>query len=270
MTQGILLFAHNNERINYLLLAYWQALRIQKYLKRPCSVVTDGVSVQSLSMLGFEPEQVFDKIIFNSAETAQKKNYCGTRLTFNNIDRYQSYELSPYEETIVFDTDIIIQSDRLNLLYNTDQDLLVCKRSNDVFQRRFPAFETLSSYSVDFYWATVFYFKKTPATKIFFDTCQRIKSMYNWYAHVYDVSAGYIRNDHIWSMALHELNHPCGIIPFNLYFCIDTDNIVSMKDAETVIFNQNNVAKVINSDLHAMNKFDLLEMVKKELKCKDI
>lgn len=265
MTQGVLLFAHNNERINYLLLAYWQAIRIQKFLNKPCSVVTDQNSIQSLVDLNLHPERVFDKIIFNDADTLQKKNYCGTRLTFKNIDRYQSFDLTPYHETLVFDTDIIIQSDRLNLLFGSDQDLMVCKNSSDSFQRRHIAFEKLSTYGIDFYWATVFYFRKSEETKTFFATCQKIKSMYNWYAHVYDVNAGYIRNDHVWSIALHELNHPCGIIPFNLYYTLDTDRIVSLNDNETVVSNNKYLAKVSNSDLHAMNKFDLLELVKKVL-----
>jgi hypothetical protein len=265
MSQGVLLFAHNNERINYLLLAYWQAIRITKFLNKPCSVVTDQNSVQSLIELNLDPAKIFDKIILNDADTLQKKNYCGARLTFKNIDRYQSFELTPYEETVVFDTDIIIQSDRLNLLFDSDQDLMVCKHSSDSFQRRFTAFEKLSTYGIEFYWATIFYFRKSKLTETFFATCQKIKSMYNWYAHVYDVNAGYIRNDHVWSMALHELNYPCGIIPFNLYYILDTDNIVSMSDHDTVISNKTQLAKISNSDLHAMNKFDLVELVKKEV-----
>jgi hypothetical protein len=265
MTQGILLFAHNNERINYLLLAYWQAVRIHKFLNKPCSVVTDQQSVQSLLDLNLDPERIFDKIILNNSDTLQKKNYCGARLTFKNIDRYQSYDLTPYDETIVFDTDIVIQSDRLNLLFASEQDLLVCKNSTDLFQRKFTAFEKLSTYGIDFYWATIFYFRKSDTTRIFFETCQKIKSMYNWYAHVYDVNAGYIRNDHVWSIALHELNYPCGIIPFNLYYILDTDIVVSLKDTEVVVSNKKYIARISNRDLHAMNKFDLLELIKKEI-----
>ena len=265
MTQGVLLFAHNNERINYLLLAYWQAVRIKKFLDKPCSVVTDQQSVQSLLDLNLDPDNIFDKIILNDADTSQKKNYCGTRLTFKNIDRYQSFDLTPYDETIVFDTDIVIQSDRLNVLFGSEQDLMVCKHSADTFQRKFSAFEKLSTYGIDFYWATIFYFRKSTATKVFFNTCQRIKDMYNWYAHIYDVNAGYIRNDHVWSMSLHELNYPCGIIPFNLYYILDTDNVVDLKDNEVVVSNKKYLAKIANSDIHAMNKFDLLELVKKEI-----
>ena len=270
MTQGVLLFAHNNEQINYLLLAYWQSLKIRQYLDRPCSVVTDQSSIDSLNAQGLDPTTIFDQIIITSGETLQKKNYCGQRLTFKNVDRCSAFMLTPYEETIVIDTDILIQSNRLNLLWNNEQDILVCKNSLDIFQRRYTAFEKLSNYGIDFYWATVFYFKKNRTAEIFFQTLQKISSMYNWYAHAYDIDTNYKRNDFIWSIALNELNYPGAVIPFNLFHCLDTDQLVNLSGNTATFHNKKDLVKIADSDVHVMNKFDLIKFVKKELQCEDI
>ena len=62
MTQGYLLFAHNNEQIPYGLFAVWQAHRIAKWLNKPVSIVTDHKTLDSLKGL----ESVFDHIIISN------------------------------------------------------------------------------------------------------------------------------------------------------------------------------------------------------------
>jgi hypothetical protein len=266
MTQGYLLFAHNNEQIPYGLFAVWQAHRIAKWLNKPVSIVTDHKTLDSLKGL----VSVFDHVIISNDLGIQTKNYSGQQLTFNNVDRCMSYDLTPYDETMVIDTDIIIQSDRMNVVWNNIHDILVCKNSNHLFDKKFVGFDWLSNYGIKFFWATEFYFKKNKVSKIFFDRCLEIKEKYNWYAFVYDITASYIRNDHIWSIALHELGGAAGSswateLPYNLYYSLATDNILSMDDTSVTLLGDDRLSKIKGCDLHAMNKFDLLEQVKKEL-----
>jgi hypothetical protein len=266
MTQGFLLFAHNNEQIPYGLFAVWQARRISKWLGKPASLVADQHTVDKLGTL----VNVFDKVIISNTLSSQKKSYGGEQLSFNNVDRCMAWELTPYEETMVVDTDIVIQSNKLNTVWNNAEDILVCRNSNDVFGRKFVGFDYISNHGVKFYWATEFYFKKNDASKVFFDTCNRIKQNYNWYAHVYDITTKYIRNDHVWSMALHELGGKSNSswateLPFNLYFAIDSDNIIKMEDDLVILHSSNKIRKVKGCDVHTMNKISLLEHIKEEL-----
>ena len=266
MTQGVLLFAHDNEQIPYGLFAVWQAKRISKWLGKPTSLVADQNTIDNLGAL----VDVFDKIIISNTLSSQKKSYNGQQLSFNNVDRCMAWELTPYEETVVIDTDIVIQSDRLNIVWNNAEDILVCRNSNDVFGRKFVGFDYMSNYGIQFFWATEFYFKKNETSKVFFDTCNRIKQNYNWYAHVYDITTKYIRNDHVWSIALHELGGKANSkwaaeLPFNLYFSIDSDSIISMDNDTVVLHGNNKIRKVQGCDVHAMNKQSLIEHVKKEL-----
>jgi hypothetical protein len=266
MTQGFLLFAHDNEQIPYGLFAVWQARRISKWLDKPTSLVADQNTINNLGSLIDE----FDKVILSDTLSLQKKNYNGQQLSFNNIDRCMAWELTPYDETMVIDTDIVIQSNRLNLAWGNTEDILVCKNSNDIFARKFVGFDYISNYGIKFFWATEFYFKKNKISKAFFDTCNRIKQNYNWYAHVYDITTKYIRNDHVWSMALHELGGQSNsewatCLPFNLYYSIDKDNIVSMGEDYIILHNHDKIRRVQGCDVHAMNKLSLLQHVNKEL-----
>lgn len=274
MTQGFLLFAHDNEQISYSLMAAWQAKRITKWLNKPVSIVTDQQSVDNLIALGLDPADVFDQVILSNENTTQKKRYQNKEdsqtLTFKNVDRSMSWDLTPYEETIVIDTDIVIQSDRLNTLWNNNEDLLVCRNSTDVFERKFVGFDYLSNYGIHFCWATIFYFKKNETTQIFFNTCKRIKEMYNWFSFVYDLGGGYIRNDHVWSIALHELggaeaNKWALDIPIHLPYTLDRDTLVNMTDDYITVLGDNSLRQLKNIDTHVMNKYTLIEHIKKEL-----
>lgn len=266
MTQGVLLFAHDNEQVQYGLMAVWQARRISKWLNKPVSIVTDQKTVDALGTLS----DVFDHVILTDSVSTQSKSYSGTQLTFNNIDRVLAWDLTPYDETLVIDTDILIQSDRLNIVWDNAEDMLVCVDSNDLFGRKFAGFDHLSNFGIKFYWATVFYFKKNDVTELFFKTCKRIKSNYVWYAHVYNITSKYLRNDHVWSIALHELGGKAGAqwastIPCNLYYTLDRDSIVSMDENAVTMLSKDKLAQVKGSDLHVMNKFSLMDHVRKEL-----
>ena len=260
MTQGILLFAHDNEQIHYSLLAVWQARRIHRWLNKPVSIVTDQQSLDNLTAQGFDPTYEFDQIILSNANTHQQKNYSGTQLTFKNVDRTDAYNLTPYDETLVIDTDIAIQSDRLNVVWNSSEDYLVCEHCTDVLGRDWPGLRYINPpYGIKFYWATLFYFKKNNHSKEFFNLCKHIKENYNKYNVEYKIGDSYLRNDHVWSIAIHQLGATS--IPINLWYSTDTD-VVRMNSRAVVVENK---IKIEEQDVHVMNKYNLIGYVKKEL-----
>jgi hypothetical protein len=259
MTQGILLFAHDNEQIQYSLLAAWQARRIHKWLNKPVSIVTDSNSLAVLKQYNLDQE--FDHIILSDADTDQQKPYTDRLLTFKNINRIHALELTPYDETLVIDTDIAIQSDRLNIVWNNAEDYLVCRNCKDLLDRNWSALKYVHNTGIEFYWATLFYFKKNPASKRFFDLCAYIKDNYTDYIKEYGIRDSYLRNDHVWSIAVHELGGKA--IPTSLWYSIDKDTISNMNQDAVVV----NGVKVQGQDVHIMNKFSLMEYAKKELGC---
>ncbi len=266
MKQGFLIFAHDNEDIEYGLLALGQAKRIKELLGKPVSVVLDDKTENNLKRKYPNFVEYFDKIIKVESSAVQTKRYGNgdNQLTFHNLDRISSWDLTPYDETIVIDTDVVIQTTNLNKLWNNSEDLLVCDNCADLYGNVENEFTWISDRSIKFYWATVFYFKKTEYTKLFFEHCKRTKEMYGWLSHVYEIPSRPLRNDFVWSIALHELEHPAPSIPFRLLYSNYEDKIIESNNSSIKFLTKSGLCKV-NLDVHVFNKYDLMEKVIKDL-----
>jgi hypothetical protein len=262
MTQGFLLFAHNNEEIDYALLAAWCARRIGKYLNKPVSLVADTATVARLG----PHKKYFDKIIFSDIPLHQKRRYRDRFLNFNNYDRSHAWDLTPYEETMVIDTDIVIQSNIMNSVWGSNYDLLVCANSIDAYTNQVEEeFRFLNETSIKFYWATQFYFKKNTESEIFFKTCKWVRANYVWLSRVYDIDYRLLRNDYVWSIAIHMLNQT-NPLPWTLLHTTYRTNLHSMQDQEVIIYQPNYIAKKIKKhDIHVMHKDDLIKLANQEM-----
>ena len=193
MTRGVLIFAQNNAEIDYAKIALFAAKRVKEYLGVPVSLITDSASWLKQSQP--DAELVFDQIIEIWTETHQtKKFYDGSlaakTLTWKNLSRVDCCFLSPYDETLVIDSDFIISSTTLKNIWNNRQDFLIYKDSFDLANWRDDRnFRYLNQHSIPFYWATAFYFKKTAATWAFFDLIKNIKLNWNYYRLLYNIDS---------------------------------------------------------------------------------
>lgn len=277
MSRGVLLFASNNSMIDYVKQAHWLALRISKYLNLPTSIVTD-VDIQKEYPQYIE---AFDKIInVNSLQATftNKRYYDGSlhkrMLPFNNGNRANAYDLTPYNETLVMDTDFVISNDVLNNCFVQNKDFLIYKDAVHIGTLGKPfEFERISDTGIDFYWATVFFFRKNAINKIFFDLLNHIKENYYHYRSVYQFTTSVYRNDIAFSIAIHIMNgyqqgNFAGILPGKHYYTIDRDILVELKDNRfTVLVEKPNLlgeylpVKFQGSNLHVMNKFSLERII---------
>ena len=109
MSNGVLCFANNNE-INYIKQAEQLAIRIKKYMGLPTSLCTSDQYSNS--------GKIFDKIIKLKEGQPNNKRYYDTvdfkTLNFKNYSRCKSYDLSPYDKTLVLDVDYIITNNKLS------------------------------------------------------------------------------------------------------------------------------------------------------------
>lgn len=266
MKKGVLLFAHNNEQINYGLMAYWQAERVRKHLGVSCSLVTDQTTIDVMDAIDANWRNSFDKIILQDSVATQTKRYgpASNQLTFHNLDRSNAWDLTPYDETIVMDTDIVIQTPTLSKLWNSAEDLIICDTSTDLYGETPEEFKWVSERSIKFYWATIFFFRKTPETELFFKECNRVKQNYSWLSFVYELPSGPVRNDFVWSIVAHSLDHSIPTIPFNLLHSNFEDRVIDMTANGVKFLTPNGLCKV-KQDVHVFNKFDLMEQIKKEI-----
>jgi len=269
MTQGVLLFAHNTEEVNYGVMAIWISERITRYLGKPVSLVTDDYTIQSLKAISVNPHKYFDHIIIKEYNTTQTRKLAGENVIFKNLDRCDAYDLTPYDETLLLDIDIAIMSDRLNTVWNHDDDILISNKSADILDRPSEEFSFLKDHGIDFQWATEFYFRKSPIAEEFFKKCKSIKENYSWYSMLYGINNNPIRNDHIWSIAIHELGCDFKQIPRILRYATDKDELVELSADRAVVAGKVNdkprLANIKNQDLHIMNKFELIVLASIEL-----
>ena len=101
MKRGALLFAFNNDAIDYYTMAVKTAKRINHFLNLPVTIVTDKTTPNN--------NYQFDKVINVAGDLS---NFRDEKIWINK-GRYQAYQFSPYDETLLLDTDYLVNSDKL-------------------------------------------------------------------------------------------------------------------------------------------------------------
>lgn len=279
MTKGAFLIARNNGYIDYVKQAVFLAKRIKKYLDIPVTIATDS-SEYLKNQFGTDD---FDQIIELGwvEEINQRYFFDGTlskrTASFKNENRASVYDLSPYDETLLMDTDYVISNDMLKSVFDSTSDLLMYKRSDDAAKvREEDEFYNISNTSVDFYWATVVFFRKTETNKIFFDLIKHIEEEWHHYRRVYQITSTLFRNDFAFSIAVHIMNgfkpgEFAGNLPGSMVYTTDKDILWSMKDDSMVFLvekkgylGEYTAIKTKGQTIHVMNKVSLNRIVDEE------
>jgi hypothetical protein len=276
MTRGVLLFAQNNSLVDYVKMAEFCATRIKHFLNMPVTLVTDNLDC-------VEDKALFDQIIIIDAPESINTKYFNdgaetqTKLVWKNQARATCYTLTPYDETLVVDVDYIVNSDFLLYCWNQPHDFLIYQRSFDLAQSRNPTdFQRIGDYSIPFYWATVFWFRKTANMEHFFTLVSHVKENWSYYKLLYQLTSDNFRNDYAFSIAIHMMN---GFVhgdfavgmPKKLFYTLDTDFLVDMQEGRMkfLVQKKDNPLEYIpiaisNLDVHIMNKFSLLRHINNE------
>lgn len=272
MTTGALIFAHNNEWIDYTKLAIFCANRVKKYLDIPVSIVTDNVKW----LMESYPDHPFDKVIEIPGElyVNQRLFHDGAlsnkKLEWKNGTRYRAYDLTPYDTTLVLDSDMVLCSSNLKLALERDTPFQLYKESLDLTGWRDKApYQRINPYSIPFYWATVFIFQKDPVVEAFFNLVTYIKQNWFYFRVLYSIDTEMFRNDFAFSIAIHIMNGKqegdfAVKIPGKLNYIEDKDILISANGPELKFLLQKEdrlgeylVAKTTNMDVHVMNKISL-------------
>lgn len=215
MNKGVLIFAHNNREVDYALHSIISGGLVVKHLKVPVSLVTDPSTVEWMKTSGtFEKAvAIFDHMIIISRPESDntRRLYDGTLnkvVPFNNANRSSAWELTPYDRTLLIDSDFLIFSDRLNEYWDVDEDFLIADSMNDInsvsragYQDRY-----VSETGVHMYWATNVMFTKNEHSKALFDMVEFVRDNYQYYGDLFRFAYAQYRNDISFSVAKHILN----------------------------------------------------------------
>lgn len=277
MTRGVLIFAQNNSDIDYVQIAIFSAKQVKTHLNVPVTLVTENREY----FLATYPADtlLFDHIIDVESDFLQKKQFNDGSLTskllhWKNFSRSDCYDVSPYDETLVIDADFIINSSTLGNVWESTTDFAIYKNSYDLAQwRDDKAFKYINQSSAPFYWATVFYFKKSETTSAFFRLIQHIRQNWQYYKALYSVDANTFRNDFAFSIAIHIFNggtdgNFATPLPGKLYYTMDKDLLVDVKEnsmkflvEKQQIHGDYTLLKTSNLDVHVMNKYSLARFI---------
>ena len=272
MNQGILIYAHNSRKIDYALMSIIAGGLAKKNLNKPVSLVTDQSTVDWMieSNLYEKATNIFDKIIL----TDRPNNYNQRVLhdgadnelvPFINSDRCTAWYLTPYDRTLLIDSDFFVLSKNLNEYWNVDQDILIGSGINDIYGEERLGYHDryISDTGIKLYWATTVMFSKNDVSKCFFDTVTHIKENYQYYSDLYRFDSRQYRNDISFSIAKHifdgfetdkNLSLPA------ILTTLDRDTLIDVKNNKfTFLINYNLdnnfcASSLSEIDVHIMNK----------------
>ena len=272
MSRGIIIFAQNNEYVNYAEIACASAGYARKNLSLfdEICLITNTETLESNETL---INEYFDRVIISSIfqpenirlfkDTTDKLEYA----PFKNMGRSEVYELSPYDETLLIDGDYFIMNDVLDQVWDSVNEVMINCKYRDVSERHKENIEYIDNFSIPMYWATVVYFRKSNFAENLFTLVSHIKYNYKYYYYLYNCSGNLFRNDFAFSMALHILN---GSVAFDVpslpidylnnsfdlddIFRVNSHNDIIMYCADAERITNHLLSRFTNTDLHIMNK----------------
>jgi hypothetical protein len=242
MTTGAVIFAYNNEQIDYVSMARWSACNIKRHLGIPTTIITD----------------------LPARETTNSRWFAdlGTTVTWHNENRSDVYELSPYDRTLVLDADYVVASDQLTCLLESNQKFLAPRWAYDVTgSQPFDGNNFFGRNQMPMHWATVMMFQRSPQVKLIFDLIKTIRDNWQHYRNLYGITRRTFRNDYALSIAIsivdgHTFTTPG--VPWSLASVTSDHTLVQVSQdqyrVEYVTADNKPKWITLNHDFHAMGK----------------
>lgn len=179
-SRGILALASNSDTVDY-----------ESIAKKTLELASHHLGLPHLLVSTSTPENWVNERV--DTDTNQ-------RVSWLNHNRYQVYEMSPWDETIVIDADYLVTTNKLNLLFHSSSDLVLCHNNHMMYDK------TYAPFGLQPVWATVFFFRKSVTTRNFFDLVGRIQRNYGYYRFLFGILQPTFRNDMAFAMAEKIIN----------------------------------------------------------------
>jgi hypothetical protein len=262
MTTGVLIFAFNNEHIDYLAMANWSAKNIRRHLNLPVAVVTD---------IPVPLNYCFEQTIYAVPKDTHTRKFSdiSESVTWFNGSRTDAFNITPWSQTLLLDADYVVASDQLKCLLDLKQDFLAPRIAYDITgAENFEELNTYGNYKMPMSWATVVMFRRSTKAEMIFNCMTMIKENWDHYRSLYGITKKTYRNDFALSIAMsmvdgHTLTTPS--IPWKLASVNHNQKLTQIsQDVYRVDFiTHDNKPRYITiaQDFHAMGKKQLGEIV---------
>ena len=264
MTTGVLIFAFNNEHIDYLAMANWTAKNIRRHLNLPVAVVTDKPVPLNYR---------FEQVIIAQPKGKHLRKFADQEedVTWYNGNRVDAYELSPWAHTLVLDADYVVSSNELLKILSINKNFVAHKTAYDVVNKdNFDELNNFGRNNMPMWWATIMMFRRSTEAKLIFKTMSMICNNWDHYKALYGITKSTYRNDFALSIALnivdgHTLTH--ADMPWNLASVTPEHTLTQLSDdsyrVDFLTADQKSRYIILNQDFHAMGKKHLGDIVAK-------
>jgi hypothetical protein len=232
-SRGIVAFANNTPQIDYVKIAE-QTLKVaSRVLGLPYTILSD---------------------IDTNTENKRYDIDTGEFVPWRNSNRYQVYEQSPYNETLVIDADYLVLDHNLLKIFSQPWDYLL-QRHTVALTQQFPT--VMGPNSLPFVWGTVFAFRKTVRAKLFFDLVGRVQNNYGYYRSLFNMQERNYRNDYAFAVAdilLNGYSVATATIPGTMITVDQVIDSIQIKNNQLVIKDSDRAYVVPRTNLHIMSK----------------
>lgn len=282
-TNGVVLFAYNNAKIDYTKLAIITALSVKTNLtNNNIALLTDASTYDHLKNTQHKSliDKCFDKIIVETLRhdkntrlhhDSPDKNFT---TQFSNGNKHNVFNLTPWDKTLLIDVDYILGNNSLDKLFDTDYELALFRTAKGL-RMELPHHEEqrLHPEGIDMWWSTVIYWTKNEQSTQFFNMWHHVKDNYDYYKFLYKFPGRMFRTDYASAIAIHLLNGQMEgnfvneIPPGVMRYMDQKDDLIQVngKNDFTFLSHYNNqkpskdiVVRVQGQDIHMMNKMALL------------
>ena len=249
-SNGVVVFAFNTDSIDYVRIADQTSKLIEKNLGLPVTLITDKNS---------EPKFKYHNIIrINNDHNDNVRTIDNVQYLWRNKGRYLAYELSPYDKTLLLDTDYLVLDSSLKDIFTLEFDYKIMQEST-MASGNFP--RSMGSLSHDWLWATVVFFTKSQKAELLFTLVKRIQENYGYYRSLFHISSNF-RNDFAFAMADIILNGyatDCkNYLPYKMFTVTEKLKNLEIKN-NSIVIRQDTKADVSPiQNLHIIDKEFLL------------
>jgi hypothetical protein len=209
--RGMLMFAHNNDLFDYGKMAYASALSAIHHIDKPISIVTDESTWEKLLREYPRAMFTFDHAILIDHENTHQRHFdladgSTKKAKYHNTSRLDAYALSPYDETLLIDTDVLIQDTSLQHVWGSSAYVRMNHEISELNSSEGNTQIKLSDNSLTTFWATICYFRKCKVTEDFFALSKYVEHHYEYYGSLHGFPTSIVRVDYIMTIAAHIMS----------------------------------------------------------------
>ena len=249
--RGIMLFSFDTDELQY-----------SKITKKCIELLRIHCPDIPIIVVGDQTIESADRTILADDPQSNIHNLRGPK-QWKNLARADAYDLSPFDCTIIIDSDYLVYDNKIMKLFESDQSVLAHRSWCDLNYTEVSNMKMGNS-MLDMLWATVLMFKKCTEVKQMFNHWQHTVKNYQYYAQLFGLNKRMVRNDYAFTIAMAKIQNygPVDhtIIPWDIITANQNIEVKKISNKEIVLEDQHGEFTV-NQSIHVLNKESLLNSI---------